>query len=107
MNIFDEVKKDFEKRNALGWELYKKELMPDDDVDWLLNAYEEALDLCVYLKGQLLSRDFQKTSTVTRSTSTLRTNGQGQDQVSAIPSVSEGKAKSPTLQTQTRSTRTT
>ena len=84
MNIFDEVKKDFEKRNALGWELYKKELMPDDDVDWLLNAYEEALDLCVYLKGQLLSRDFHKSSQATRSTAAVRTNGKGQGNTEAL-----------------------
>jgi hypothetical protein len=57
VSIFDEVKKDFDKRNALGWELYKKELMPDDNVDFLLNAYEEALDLAVYLKGELLKRE--------------------------------------------------
>ena len=67
MSIFDEVKKDFDKRDALGWQTYKKELMPDDNVDWLLNAYEEALDLCVYLKGQLLARE-ANASSATRHT---------------------------------------
>lgn len=57
MSIFDEVKKDFDKRDAIGYEQWKKELMPDDNIDWLQNAYEEALDLCVYLKGLLLKRD--------------------------------------------------
>jgi len=72
MNIFDEVKKDFDKRNAIGWAQYKKELMPDDDCDWLLNAYEEALDLCVYLKGQLLTRDSAVNVQLRRDTSVQR-----------------------------------
>ena len=63
MNIFDHVKADFDKRNALGWEQYKKELMPEDDVDWLLMAYEESLDKCVYLKGELLRRERLKIAT--------------------------------------------
>lgn len=57
MTVFDEVKKDFDKRNAMGWEQYQKELLPDDGRDFLKEAYEEALDLCVYLKGELLKRE--------------------------------------------------
>ena len=54
--IFDLVKDDFDKRNAIGYAQWKKELRPDDGRDWLLEAYEEALDLCIYLKGELLKR---------------------------------------------------
>jgi hypothetical protein len=54
--LFDLVKEDFDKRNAMGWANYKQELLPDDGRDWLQNAYEEALDLCVYLKGELVKR---------------------------------------------------
>lgn len=54
--IFDHVKDDLDVRNRIGYEQWKKELYPDDGRDWLLEAYQEALDLCVYLKGQLISR---------------------------------------------------
>lgn len=57
MTIFDAVKEDLDIRNRIGWQEYKKELMPDDDKNFLLEAYHEALDLCVYLKGELLKRD--------------------------------------------------
>ena len=57
MTIFDEVKKDFDKRDAIGYEQWKKELRPDDGRDWLLELYEELLDACVYLKGELLKRE--------------------------------------------------
>ena len=51
---------DLDKRNALGWATYKREMLPENDVDWLQNLYEELLDSCMYVKGELLKRAKQE-----------------------------------------------
>ena len=48
---------DLIKRGLDGWDKYGKAVDPDDSSeDWLQHAYEESLDLCVYLKAELLRR---------------------------------------------------
>lgn len=43
-------------RNALGTERYGKPLFVDNDRDHLQDAYEEALDLAVYLRAEIERR---------------------------------------------------
>jgi hypothetical protein len=48
---------DMESRRAAGIAVYGKTVAADDiREDWLTHAYQEALDLCVYLKAELLRR---------------------------------------------------
>ena len=54
MDVFAEVKKDLDARNDLGHQLYGKTMQPHDGRNSLLDAYEEALDLVVYLKKALM-----------------------------------------------------
>ena len=48
---------DMVERNQFGKEKYNKYLTVDTEEDMLQHAYEEALDLAVYLKTQILKRD--------------------------------------------------
>ena len=48
---------DMLERNEEGRQKYNKYLTPDTTEDMLQHAYEEALDLAVYLKTQILKRD--------------------------------------------------
>ena len=50
------VKADIDARIAKGVETYGQALRTDSGNDALLFAYEEALDLCLYLKQELLRR---------------------------------------------------
>lgn len=56
-SIQDQVIEDLEHRKNVGWDNYGTLLYPDNGRDMLLDAYEEALDLCCYLKGAMLERD--------------------------------------------------
>ena len=51
------VMDDMTARLKLGIERYGTGLQADNGRDMLLDAYEEALDLCVYLRGALYERD--------------------------------------------------
>jgi hypothetical protein len=53
------VIKDMEKRNAFGVAKYNTPLQPFNGRDALQDAYEEALDLCVYLRTAIYERDNQ------------------------------------------------
>jgi hypothetical protein len=53
------VMKDFEGRLALGIERYGTGLQAFNGRDMLLDAYEEALDLAVYLRGLIYERDLK------------------------------------------------
>lgn len=53
----DLVMKDIEDRKALGLKRYGTLLQPHNGRDFLLDAYQEALDLCVYLRGVMFERD--------------------------------------------------
>lgn len=57
MDIFDEVKKDLDGRNQLGYQSYGGPMQPHDGRDALREAYEEALDLVMYLKKAIVERD--------------------------------------------------
>lgn len=56
-NIWDLVLEDMQKRDQIGRDRYGKPLQPFNGRDMLLDAYEEALDLAVYLRGCLFERD--------------------------------------------------
>ena len=55
-DVTTEVVKDLEKRAEYGKEQYGTRLKSNNGRDALLDAYEEALDLCVYLKQELIER---------------------------------------------------
>ena len=57
--VFPAVVADIEKRNELGRKTYGGELTLFKGNDALLDAYEEALDLAVYLKQALMEREAQ------------------------------------------------
>lgn len=48
---------DMQARDAVGRERYGVPLQPGNGRDALRDAYEEALDLCAYLKQAMLERD--------------------------------------------------
>lgn len=51
------VKQDMLKRNAFGLKKYGVALQPFNGRDALQDAYEEALDLCVYLRTAIYERN--------------------------------------------------
>lgn len=55
--VWDMVIEDMRARDALGVERYGTRLVADNGRDALLDAYEEALDLCVYLRQALAERE--------------------------------------------------
>jgi hypothetical protein len=57
VDLFTEVKKDLDARNRLGHESYGGPMEPHDGRDSLREAYEEALDLVMYLKKAIVERD--------------------------------------------------
>ena len=56
MDIFDEVKRDLDARNELGRQSYGGPMQPHDGRDSIVEAYEEALDLVMYLKKAIIER---------------------------------------------------
>jgi hypothetical protein len=55
--IFDLVRTDLEARDRLGWKQHRRPLLANDGRDSLRDAYEEALDLAVYLRKALAERE--------------------------------------------------
>ena len=55
--IWDLVIFDMSDRDRLGRERYGTPLQPDNGRDALQDAYEEVLDLCVYMRQALYERD--------------------------------------------------
>lgn len=51
------VLKDMERRNEEGIKRYGVPLQANNGRDMLMDAYEEALDLCAYLRGAIRERD--------------------------------------------------
>ena len=51
------VMDDMQSRLKLGIQRYGTGLQADNGRDMLQDAYEEALDLCVYLRGVIYERD--------------------------------------------------
>lgn len=56
-SIHDLVAADLAERKSFGTRKYGTPLQAHNGRDALLDAYEEALDLCVYLKQALVERD--------------------------------------------------
>lgn len=54
--IFDRVIADMKERDKLGEESYGGPMMPHDGRDSLKDAYEEAIDMCLYLKKAIVER---------------------------------------------------
>lgn len=55
--IQDLVMKDLAERKAIGIKRYGTALQPHNGRDALLDAYEEAQDLCMYLRQAIYERD--------------------------------------------------
>lgn len=55
--IWDMVIDDMRARDALGRERYGTRLVAGNGRDALVDAYEEALDLCVYLRQAIAERE--------------------------------------------------
>lgn len=55
-DIQSQVIADIEARRQVGIHRYGTALQPHNGRDMLLDAYEEAMDLCIYLKGVLVER---------------------------------------------------
>lgn len=53
---------DIEKRRELGIQRYGTALQPNNGRDMLLDAYDEAIDLAIYLKGAIVERDMREGS---------------------------------------------
>jgi hypothetical protein len=56
VTIFELVKRDLDDRDKLGRETYGGDLTAQDGRDFLVEAYQEALDLAVYLRGAIEQR---------------------------------------------------
>ena len=55
--VYVELIKDIETRAGVGHERYGTYLMTNNGRDALVDAYQEAIDLCLYLKQLLMERD--------------------------------------------------
>jgi GH35 family endo-1,4-beta-xylanase len=60
VTTWDYVKEDITQREEMGALKYGKYLTPCTKEDMLQHAYEEALDLVVYLKTLILQREKEK-----------------------------------------------
>lgn len=58
--VWETVIQDMHERHHMGCETYGTPLQAGNGRDSLVDAYEEALDLCVYLKQAILERDSKK-----------------------------------------------
>lgn len=58
--IWDQVVEDMKQRDQFGLKKYGRHLEANDGRDTLVDAYEEALDLSVYLKKAIIERDEAK-----------------------------------------------
>lgn len=56
-DVFTRLHRDIDARDKLGQQRYGKPLTTFDTRDTLQDAYEEALDLAVYLLKALMERD--------------------------------------------------
>ena len=55
--IWDMVLADMKERDAVGRERYGTPLQANNGRDMLVDAYQEAQDMCCYLRGVLFERD--------------------------------------------------
>jgi hypothetical protein len=61
-NVTKEVIADLVARSAAGVKKYGTPLQTHNGRDALVDAYQEALDLCVYLKQALLEREAERSN---------------------------------------------
>jgi len=61
--IVESLKKDFDTRSKKGIEKYGTTLQENNQDDFLQHALEEAMDLSLYLKKLIVSRDEKKAET--------------------------------------------
>lgn len=61
------VIQDMVERNRIGMEKYGTPLQAFNGRDSLQDAYEEVLDLCVYLKNELIKRERERDEHVSNS----------------------------------------
>ena len=55
--VWDLVMRDMKSRDQMGYNKYGTRLKPHNGRDALVDAYQEALDLCVYLRQAIFERD--------------------------------------------------
>lgn len=55
--VWDLVIRDMQERDRMGAERYGTRLQPHNGRDALIDAYQEALDLAVYLRQAIYERD--------------------------------------------------
>lgn len=55
-DVWELVKADMTARQVKGKAEYGRPVVAHDDVDWLQHAYEECLDMAVYLKAAIEQR---------------------------------------------------
>lgn len=60
MSLWDQVIEDMRQREEMGHRKYGKLLDVGDGRDFLVEAFEEALDQVVYLKAAIVERDKQR-----------------------------------------------
>ena len=58
--IFALVREDMEERERLGIERYGQTLQANDGRDSLVDAYQEALDMAIYLRKAICERDQER-----------------------------------------------
>lgn len=57
--IIDLVLEDIRERDQIGRERYDTRLQPFNGRDALVDAYQEALDLAIYLRQEIYQRDLK------------------------------------------------
>jgi hypothetical protein len=62
----DLVLEDVLERKRVGIERYGQPVLPHNGRDALVDAYQEALDLCMYLRQAIYERDHPQESEVSR-----------------------------------------
>jgi hypothetical protein len=55
-DVWEAVIADMQARRRVGLDRYGKPVRAADPEDWLQHAYEEALDLAVYLRAEMARR---------------------------------------------------
>jgi hypothetical protein len=58
--VWDAAIEDMRQRDAVGRERYGTPLQPFNGRDPLIDAYQEMLDACVYLKQAIMERDLRQ-----------------------------------------------
>lgn len=57
---YERVQRDLAERARIGRATYGRDLTASTDKDLLWYAYEEALDLCLYLRAEIDRRDHER-----------------------------------------------